>query len=70
MAYSILFFVCGDTSHVWRILNKGTLQQEGECVLAIKRFQCVLDQVGAVLVAVGDQVAHHRSVVFLPFTFL
>ena len=30
MAYSILCFMCGYTSHVWRILNKGTLHQEGE----------------------------------------
>ena len=30
MAYSILCFMCGYMSHVWRILNKGTLHQEGE----------------------------------------
>ena len=70
MAYSILCFVCGYTSHVWRILNKGTLHQEGECVLAIKRFQCVADQVWVLLVAVRDQVPITNSVVFGPFTVL
>ena len=70
MAYSILCLVCGYMSHVRRMLNKGTSHQEGDSVFAIRRFQCVVDEVGAVLVAVGDQVAHHRSVVFLLFTFL
>ena len=48
--------MCGYMSHVWRILNKGALHQEGESVFAIERFQCVVDEVGAVLVAVHDQV--------------
>ena len=45
MAYSILCFMCGCRSHVWRMFNKGTLHQEGECVFAIKRLQFVADQV-------------------------
>ena len=56
MAYSTLCFMCGYMSHVWRMLNKGTLHQEGECVFAIRRFQCVADQVWVVLLAVRDQV--------------
>ena len=59
MAYSTLCCMCGNMSHVWRMLNKGTLHQEGESVFAIRRFQCVADQVCVVLLAVRDQVAHH-----------
>ena len=66
MAYSILCFMFGYMSHLWRMLNKGTLHQEGECVFAIKRFQCVLDQVGAVLVAVRDQVPITDRLFFCP----
>ena len=56
MAYSILCFMRGYTSHVWRMLNKDTLHQEGESVFAIRRFQCVADRVWVVLLAVSDPV--------------
>ena len=66
MAYSILFYTCGYMSRVWRMLNKGTLHQEGESVFAIERFQCVADQVWVVLLAVGDQVDITDRLFFCP----
>ena len=66
MAYSTLCFMCGNMSHVWRMLNKGTLHQEGKSVFAIRLFQCVVDQVGAVLVAVRDQVPITDRLFFCP----
>ena len=56
MAYSILCLMCGHMLHVWRMLNKGTVHEEGESVFAIERFQCVVDRVWVVLLAVRDQV--------------
>ena len=70
MAYSILCFMCGNMSRVWRMLNKGALHQEGESVFAIEQFQCVADQVWVVLLAVGDQVLLTNWVVFSALHFL
>ena len=66
MGYSILCFMCGYTSHVWRMLNKGTLHQEGESVFAIRRFQCVADRVWVVLLAVSDPVPITNRLFFCP----
>ena len=66
MACSTLCFMCGNMSHAWRMLNKGTLHQEGDSVFAIERFQCVVDQVGAVLLAVRDQVPITDRLFFCP----
>ena len=66
MAYSILCFMCGYMSHVWRMLNKSTLHQEGESVFAIRRFQFVADQVWVVLLVVRDQVPITDRLFFCP----
>ena len=40
-----LFFMLGYSAHVWRMLNKVTLHQEGAWMFSIMEFQCVADQV-------------------------
>ena len=51
---------------VWRILNKGTLHQEGESVFAIEHLQCMADQVWVLLAAVRDQVPITDRLFFCP----